>query len=724
MTTLGYGKSIWTKVNKIPVSEALPLIDLTFLLEEHIQTLIELCDLKTWYQDTECSEILNLIKFYQKEELSVHPSKRGDSLRKTLLDRTTYQAPYETVHRNYYSILSSDEPEESPSSCVPRTYQEQTITTMKTSGMPTQALFPGDLNISEVAPSLCHCQGITAMEEDEDVNPHTNPLPSSPPRMTTIATSEVPAPINMRINLIKHKHATVTDLTTLQLFQSFAIAAKKTDPSLMILPIDSTKQNLSSLTSVKQVENLTNNQLRLYFSSWFRDQPHSLSGFHLNTKLDINTMQNKLPLAEWLATYQYSVALCRSQEEEMSIVGALCYGSLFLHRDSLLQSILDLPEWIKFNHSREKPIIIDLIVKPFKSPGKSLDMIFVRSEQSKKEETTQFFLKLYDGTPKRYPRGYMLFFIPVTSKLVAEYTDAQRAKYLFNHQAYLGDEDCFAIFGLSDLKATVTLKDGKEVTIRTLLKSLPASKGMSRSRLFQVVEFMPSQTCVIVTFQRSDRQLVEERQFDLEVELSDQLMAANASKLFEDETQGLRFGHAYHKNRGKVIRVHNPTQIHLAFVQHADCLLSSPPKKRTNAALAQSSTPSTTATVATGNLSYNSMVQAQPTHNRSVADPNGVTTTTTTQTSQTVMAVMETRFQTIEEEQKSLKHRLSHVEHRTTTTDKNIRVMMAHLKITPATINRKHIEEYEVDENDSAAGNANLFASSEQGTGGSGFLAV
>jgi hypothetical protein len=138
---------------------------------------------------------------------------------------------------------------------------------MKTSGMPTQAFFPGDLNISEVAPSLCHCQGITAMEEDEDVNPHTNPLPSSPPRMTTIATSEVPAPINMRINLIKHKHATVTDLTTLQLFQSFAIAAKKTDPSLMILPIDSTKQNLSSLTSVKQVENLTNNQFQLLYAA-------------------------------------------------------------------------------------------------------------------------------------------------------------------------------------------------------------------------------------------------------------------------------------------------------------------------------------------------------------------------------------------------------------------------------------------------------------------------
>ena len=100
----------------------------------------------------------------------------------------------------------------------------------------------------------------------------------------------------------------------------------------------------------------------------------------------------------------------------MSIIGALCYGSLFLHRDNLLASILALLEWIQLNQGRDKPIIIDLVIKPFRSPRKSADMIFIRSERSKKEEATQFFLKLYDGTPKQYPRGDMLFFIPVSSK--------------------------------------------------------------------------------------------------------------------------------------------------------------------------------------------------------------------------------------------------------------------------------------------------------------------
>jgi hypothetical protein len=121
-------------------------------------------------------------------------------------------------------------------------------------------------------------------------------------------------------------------------------------------------------------------------------------------------MLTKVPLAEWLATYQYSIKLCCSQDEEMSMIGALCYGSLFLHRDDLLKTIVNLPEWAQINHGKEKPIVIDLVVKPFKSPGKSSDMIFVRSERSKKEEATKFFLKLYDGTPEIPSRGYAIIY--------------------------------------------------------------------------------------------------------------------------------------------------------------------------------------------------------------------------------------------------------------------------------------------------------------------------
>jgi hypothetical protein len=79
-----------------------------------------------------------------------------------------------------------------------------------------------------------------------------------------------------------------------------------------------------------------------------------------------------------------------------------------------------------------------------------------------------------------------------------------------------------------------------------------------------------------VTFQRADKILVEDRQFTLEEELCEQLAPDQTSKLFVDDVQRLRFGCAYHKGRGKVIKIHNPSQTHLDFVQHADKLLSSP----------------------------------------------------------------------------------------------------------------------------------------------------
>jgi hypothetical protein len=147
------------------------------------------------------------------------------------------------------------------------------------------------------------------------------------------------------------------------------------------------------------------------------------------TSLNFEDFETKLPLAEWFQTYQYSIALCKSQDEEMSLVGALCYGSLFLHRDGLLQGITSHPDWITLNKEREKPIVIDLVVKPSKSPRKSTDMIFVRAECSKKEVVQEFFLNLYDGTPKKYPRGDMLFFIPVSSKLENDYTNEQRENF-------------------------------------------------------------------------------------------------------------------------------------------------------------------------------------------------------------------------------------------------------------------------------------------------------
>jgi hypothetical protein len=433
----------------------------------------------------------------------------------------------------------------------------------------------------------------------------------------------------------------------------------------------------------------------LYFSSFYKDQHHSISGFiHVVTSLNFEDFETKLPLAEWFQTYQYSIALCKSQDEEMSLVGALCYRSLFLHRDGLLQGITSHPDWITLNKEREKPIVIDLVVKPFKSPGKSTDMIFVRAERSKKEVVQEFFLDLYDGTPKKYPRGDMLFFIPVSSKLENDYTDEQREKFLFNHMTFIGDKDCMVIYGLAQLSNEVTLKDGFNITVRTLLKSLPASPGMSRNRLFQVVDLKSSQDCVIVTYQRMDKSFIEERKFKLEKELLSHLVPGQANQVFEDELAGIQFVAAYHKNRGKVIRVHYPTKSHQDCVQHANNILSSPPKKRPHSAGAdhtKSGPP--LQPIQVSNITYSGAVQAKTTRTRSVVQPDGTRTTTTTQMLQTVMASMETRFAVIEREQTFMKQRLTGVEAKTNSISDNIQTMMEHWKIAPTSYKRKSVEE-------------------------------
>jgi hypothetical protein len=80
----------------------------------------------------------------------------------------------------------------------------------------------------------------------------------------------------------------------------------------------------------------------------------------------------KIPVAVWLEMYQYAIRLCKSQDEEMSLIGALC--------QVLLLHILAHPLWVNLNKNRDKPIIIDLVIKPFCGSKKSIEMIFIHAE--------------------------------------------------------------------------------------------------------------------------------------------------------------------------------------------------------------------------------------------------------------------------------------------------------------------------------------------------------
>jgi hypothetical protein len=136
-----------------------------------------------------------------------------------------------------------------------------------------------------------------------------------------------PSHTKLWINIIRHRHARNTELSTLQLFRSSTSKIKQIDPNLTIPPIDSTKQNFTSLTTSKQIEKLSTNQLHLYFKSWFNEQHYSLSGFiHLGTILSFDELCQHPNIQEWLSTFQYSLQMCKSQDEEMSLMAPYVMG--------------------------------------------------------------------------------------------------------------------------------------------------------------------------------------------------------------------------------------------------------------------------------------------------------------------------------------------------------------------------------------------------------------
>jgi hypothetical protein len=92
------------------------------------------------------------------------------------------------------------------------------------------------------------------MEDDPPDNHRDKPNPSAPP-------TDLPPPSRLRLNLIRHRFATSTDQTTLQLFKSFMTVVRKADPKLTIFPVDSMKQGFTSPVSQKQINKLNQNQL-------------------------------------------------------------------------------------------------------------------------------------------------------------------------------------------------------------------------------------------------------------------------------------------------------------------------------------------------------------------------------------------------------------------------------------------------------------------------------
>jgi hypothetical protein len=129
-------------------------------------------------------------------------------------------------------------------------------------------------------------------------------------------------------------------------------------------------------------------------------------------------------------------------------------------------------------------------------------MIFISAEKSKQAVLANFFSNLYDGTLKDYPNEVMMFFIPLHKGETI--SSEKQEKIFFNHDSYTGEEAAIRIGGLNNIHAFVKQKEGVEISLRLLLKSIPTSQGMSHPQLFQFIKPNISGVVTLATFQAGD----------------------------------------------------------------------------------------------------------------------------------------------------------------------------------------------------------------------------
>jgi hypothetical protein len=318
--------------------------------------------------------------------------------------------------------------------------------------------------------------------------------------------------------------------------------------------------------------------LQQYFKSYYKEQHYSLSGYYnIKSILTLDEIFQLKEAREWLKFNQYYYKLSPSQDEAMVQIGTLCFGSQFIYRDNLKQSIIEHPTW---TFSDSNGPIFNIYQTDFQGPAKKVKMLFISTENSKQDIMIEYFSNLYDGSEKDYPNDTMMVFIPLTKDV--RYTPEYQTKLISNHEAYIGEEAAISIRGLRELNSKVKIVTGETITLHTLLKSLPASSGMSHPQLFQFIELNNAGTVIMGIYQACDQELVKQHADDIEQELWHIIAEGEASKIFIDELTGIEVGGTYKTKHRRIIVAQQPPITTLNHLEKVNRILYSPPKKHPN----------------------------------------------------------------------------------------------------------------------------------------------
>jgi hypothetical protein len=272
----------------------------------------------------------------------------------------------------------------------------------------------------------------------------------------------------------------------------------------------------------------------------------------------------------------------------------------------------------------------------------------------------------------------MMVFLPLTEGSL--YTPEERHRFIFNHESFLGNEAALCIGGLNDLNTLIKLKNDQETTIRMLLKSIPATQGMSRPQLFQFVEPNSSGMVTLASYQECDKALVEERKLTLEQELRQVLSAGEENKLFRNDEDGIWFGSVLKNKNGRIITAQQPNRHIIEHKNHLNSIMLTPPQKR-NLTADPTSNPTAKHPATTTTKGSRYVIRNPSTITPPPANPAPVTRTTTP-----AQADHMDRFTRIEHEliqqqdrNKTFDTRISGLENTTLWIDTNVSTILAKL---------------------------------------------
>lgn len=571
-----------------------PILTLLDTLEDHTKNLMYLCSIKDSSSNISPKQIFlynHLLSFYRQPELSpsrhqLHNYTFAKQIHNFITNTSDINSPVKTNNRfsalTHHEVTGPIMTEETPTTRTPH---------QSNSAQPPDRMWVNDTNITRISEMVFRQQ-----QKDKASSENTGDESSDTPQYSDPAFNNIPVvppSQHIRFNLMRHRNTT-SNTTTLKLFKSFAAILRQVDSNLSILPYQANRVHISPLSTLSQIQKVDENKLILYFHPYHKRQYYSLSGyFNIGTTLSPDELFQHHAVLEWLDCNRYHIRVSPSQNEEMVPIGALVFSSIYMYRDDLKQSIMEHPLWNPTNDP--SPPIFDLFTGDLLANDNKSRMIFISAERSKQDVLTEFFRKLYDGVPKEYPNGNMMLFIPMNEHM--QYSTEYRQKLIYNHEAFIGSEEAITINGLQNLNNKIKLMDGTEITIRLLLKSLPATNGMSRSQLFQFVEPNNSGITTLATFQSVDKSFITQRKSTLESELRGIVDPNYYHKLFLNDAEGIWCDGISRNKNGKIIPIKHPSRPNADHIAQIGTILRSPPKKH----------PTSLATSTPPNLQYKKM---------------------------------------------------------------------------------------------------------------------